>query len=138
MKITLKIFVWVIIFLLFFLPYVYALDHIYPVHVERVIDGDTIVVSLYLGLDIILAEQYVRLYGIDAWEIRGEEKEKGVVAKEYLEKRLEDAAVEIEIREEWGKRGKDKYGRWLGVVYANRVNINEELVEKGYAKKYEE
>jgi len=89
-----------------------------------------------IGLDIILAEQYVRLYGINAWEIRGEEKEKGVAAKEYLEKRLKDAAVEIETREEWSKRGKDKYGRWLGIVYANRVNINEELVEKGYARKY--
>ncbi len=30
--------------------------------------GDTIVVDLYLGLNVILDNQYMRLYGIDAWE----------------------------------------------------------------------
>ncbi len=43
-----------------------ALDFFYPAKVERVIDGDTIVVDLYLGLGVILDDQHIRLYGIDA------------------------------------------------------------------------
>ena len=78
----------------------FALDFLYPAGIERVIDGDTIVADLYLGLGVVLNDQYVRLYGIDAWETRGEEREKGLLAKEYLEKRLQEGKVEIEIRPE--------------------------------------
>ena len=53
--------------LLFWVPG-FALDHIYPAQVERIIDGDTIVVDLRLGLGVILDNQYIRFYGIDAWE----------------------------------------------------------------------
>lgn len=125
----------ILVFLLLLSPSIFALDFLYPAKMERVIDGDTIVVDLYLGLGVILDDQYIRLYGIDAWEIRGEEREKGLKAKEYLEERLSKGKVEIEMRPEWGK---GKYGRWLGIVYVGGVNINVELVEKGHAEEYEE
>jgi len=116
----------------------FALDFVYVAKLERIIDGDTIVADLYLGLNVILDDQYIRFYGIDAWETRGEEREKGLEAKEYLEERLSKRKIEIEIRPEWGQNGKGKYGRWLGVVYVDGVNINAELVEKEHAGKYEE
>lgn len=125
-------------FLLLFSASGLALDFLYPAKVERIIDGDTIVVDLCLGLNVILDDQYIRFYGIDAWETRGEEREKGLEAKEYLEERLSKGQIEIEIRPEWGQNGKGKYGRWLGVIYMNGVNINAELVEKGHAEEYEE
>lgn len=78
-----------------------------------------------------VGEQYIRLYGIDTWEITGEERPKGLLAKEYLEKRLEEGEVEIEIRREWGK---GKYGRWLGVVYVKGEDVNEETVREGQAR----
>ena len=59
----------------------FALDFLYPAKVERVIDGDTIIVDLYLGLGVILDDQYIRLYGIDAWEIKGKEREKGFLGR---------------------------------------------------------
>ncbi len=133
-----KILIIALTFLLLFSVPGFALDYLYPAKVERVVDGDTIVVDLYLGLGVILDDQYIRLYGIDAWEMRGEEKEKGLEAKEYLTKRLEEGKIEIEIRPEWGQNGKGKYGRWLGIVYVDGVNINAELVEKEHAENYEE
>jgi len=119
-------------------PCLFALDFVYPAKVERIIDGDTIVVDLFLGLGVILDDQYIRFYGIDAWETRGKEREKGLSAKKYLIQRLEKGKIEIEIRPEWGSNGKGKYGRWLGIIYVDGVNINVELVEKGHAEKYEE
>ena len=89
----------------------FALDFLYPAKIERVIDGDTIVVDLYLGLGVILDDQYIRFYGIDAWETRGEEREKGLKAKEYLEERLSKGKIEIEIRPEWGQNGKGKLAK---------------------------
>ena len=114
-----------------------ALDFKYPAKVERVIDGDTIVVDLSLGLGVVLNDQKIRFYGIDAWETRGEEREKGLLAKVYVEEQLASAAtVEIEIRPEWGRKGQGKYGRWMGVVYVDGENLNEELLDQGHAKVY--
>ncbi len=116
----------------------FALDHLYPSKVERVIDGDTIVVDLHLGLGVVLDDQYIRFYGIDARETRGEEREKGLEAKEYLEERLKEGNIEIEIRSEWGQNGKGSFGRWLGIVYVDGMNVNAEMMEKGHTVKYEE
>ena len=130
------LFPFILAFLFFLSSLAFALDYIYPAKVERVIDGDTIVVDLYLGLNVILDDQYIRFYGVDAWETRGEER--GLEAKEYLEERLSKGKIEIEIRPEWGQNGKGSFGRWLGLLYVDGVNINAELVEKGHAEEYEE
>ena len=127
-----------VLVLLFVSRLVFALDFVYVAKLERIIDGDTIVADLYLGLNVILDDQYIRFYGIDAWETRGEEREKGLKAKEYLKERLSKGQIEIKIFSEWGQNGKGKYGRWLGIVYVDGVNINIELVEKGHAQEYEE
>lgn len=139
--IALIILVGILVFLIFFLTSradsteILIPDRLYPAEVERVIDGDTIVVDLDLGLGVILDNQYLRLYGIDAWEMRGAEKPKGLLAKEFLIKVLEHGQVIIEIRLEWGSHGKGKYGRWLAVVYVAGVNVNELLVSQGHAER---
>ena len=46
------------------------------------------------------------------------------------------ATVESEIRPEWGRKGKGKYGRWLGVIWVDGQDLNEELVEQGHAEVY--
>ena len=133
-----KIFITALTFLVLFSASGLALDYLYPAKVERVIDGDTIVVDLQLGLGVVLDGQYIRFYGIDAWEPKGEQREKGLETKEYLTKRLEEGKIEIEIRPEWGRDGKGSFGRWLGIVYIDGVDINAEMMEKGYAEEYEE
>lgn len=133
-----RLIVLIIITLLLSSPLVFALDFLYPAKIERIIDGDTVVADLFLGLGVILDDQCISLYGIDAWEIRGKEKPKGLLAKEYIKSRLKEGEIEIEIRPEWGRDGRGKYGRWLGIIYVGGVNINDELIDREHAVKYEE
>ena len=128
------------VFLVFliFTSTAFALDFKYPAKVERVIDGDTIVADLYLGLGVVLNDQYIRFYGIDAWETRGEERPRGLLAKAYVEERVQEGGVVIEIRPEWGREGQGKYGRWLGIVFINGECLNQELVRQGHAQLYSE
>jgi len=81
--------------------------------VKRVIDGDTYVVDIHLGLDVVLVNQHIRAADINAPETRTrdpEEKKRGLEAKEKLRKAIEGKRIVVEIK----KRG--KYGRWLGVI----------------------
>ena len=82
-----------VLFLVFliFTSTVFALDFKYPAKIERVIVGDTIVGDLALGLVVVLDDQTIRFYGIDAWETRGEERAKDLLAKAYVEKQLASA-----------------------------------------------
>ena len=107
--------------------------HTYEVLVTRVIDGDSIVGELsthIMDVEIKLPDVYFRLLGIDTPEIRGEGKEAGFAARDYLRSMLEGQTVVISSEE------KDKYGRQLAVVYFNGVNINQLMIDKGYAKPY--
>jgi len=75
----------ILLVLLSFTSMAVALDFKYPVKVERVIDGDTIVVDLSLGLGVVLDDQYIRFYGIDAWETRGEKRLGGLLRVAFYE-----------------------------------------------------
>ena len=107
----------------------------YKAKVVKVYDGDTITVDFDLGLNVWLKGQTIRLYGIDTPELRGEEREKGLEARDYVR----DLILNKEVFIQTYKDKKGKYGRWLGVVLAEEVgNINEHLVKMGYAEVYEE
>ena len=108
--------------------------HTYEVQVTRVIDGDSIVGNVHthiMDVNLILTEVYFRLIGIDTPEIRGEGKEEGFAARDYLKGLIEGQTVVISSDE------KDKYGRQLATVFYNGLNINQHLIEKGYAVPYE-
>lgn len=104
---------------------------------DRVVDGDTVDCIIDLGFSILF-KQRVRLLGIDAWESRTrdkEEKVKGIAAKERVEELLAEHNNKFVLKTELDKKG--KYGRVLGVIYLNDVNMNELLVEEGHARPYE-
>lgn len=102
----------------------------YRAVVNRVIDGDTIEATIDLCFRI-LSEQRLRLLGIDAPEPR---EEAGERSKEYLRERIEGKEVIIEVAKA------DGFGRYLAIVYVedgdNMININEELLSKGFAEVY--
>jgi micrococcal nuclease len=105
----------------------------YKARLNRIIDGDTIDVDIDLGFDVKI-KQRVRLYGINTPEVRTKdlnEKQKGIEATEYLKKIL---PKEFIIQTILNKRG--KYGRVLGILWVNEENINERMVNEGYATKY--
>ena len=113
------------------------------VSIDRVVDGDTIDVSIDLGFDLIKKER-VRIAGIDTPEKSTrdlEEKALGLDATEWMKKNLEDTIAgddELTIRTEL-VGGMGKYGRLLGWLYVGEsdVSLNEIMIEQGYAWAYD-
>tara|TARA_S200000501_G_scaffold243165_1_gene227693 strand:- start:1103 stop:1519 length:417 start_codon:yes stop_codon:yes gene_type:complete len=113
------------------------------VSIDRVVDGDTIDVTIDLGFDLYKSER-VRVAGIDTPEKRTrdlEEKALGIDATNYLKKKLEETIEgdeELTIRTEL-KGGMGKYGRLLGWLYIGEdtISVNEIMIQEGYAWSYD-
>ena len=111
--------------------------------INRVVDGDTIDVTIDLGFDLYKKER-VRIAGVDTPEKRTrdlEEKALGIDATNWLKQKLEDTIdgeYELTIRTEL-KGGVGKYGRLLGWLYVGdeEVSLNEDMIEEGYAWAYD-
>tara|TARA_R100000935_G_scaffold4158_1_gene10024 strand:+ start:526 stop:948 length:423 start_codon:yes stop_codon:yes gene_type:complete len=108
----------------------------YSCTVDRVVDGDTCDVVLDLGFDILYRCR-VRLYGIDTPESRTrnkDEKVRGKLASAFLQKAIDNGKkVVIETKL---KDSKGKFGRVLGNVMVDGVNINQALVDNYLAVAY--
>jgi micrococcal nuclease len=106
---------------------------VYNAILERVVDGDTVDVTLDLGFSVHLKKQRCRLAGIDTPESRTrnlEEKELGLKAKERL-KELCVGSFKIQ------SLGKGKYGRILAIPYTeDGQDICQMLVNEGHAVEY--
>ena len=108
----------------------------YACEVERVVDGDTVDVVLDLGFDILYKSR-VRLYGIDTPESRTrnlDEKARGKMAAAYLERAINNGdkvVIQTKLKDSRGK-----FGRVLGDVVIDGLNINQTMVENNYAVKY--
>ena len=113
------------------------------VEINRVVDGDTIDVTIDLGFDLYKKER-VRVAGVDTPEKRTrdqEEKALGYDATNWLENKLNDAIAgddDLVIRTEL-VGGVGKYGRLLGWLYIGdaEVSLNEQMIEEGYAWAYD-
>ena len=110
---------------------------------DKVLDGDTIDVTIDLGFDLYKKER-VRVAGVDTPEKRTrnlEEKELGIDATNWLKKELEDGLAgddELIVRTEL-HGGVGKYGRLLGWLYVGdeTVSLNEQMITQGYAHAYD-
>ena len=113
------------------------------VSIDKVLDGDTIDVTIDLGFDLYKKER-VRVAGVDTPEKRTrdlEEKALGLDATYWLKQKLEDTISgddELTIRTEL-VGGMGKYGRLLGWLYVgdDDVSLNEQMIEEGYAWEYD-
>ena len=108
----------------------------YKCTVDRVVDGDTIDVTLDLGFDI-LHKCRVRLYGIDTPECRTrdlDEKARGKIAAGFVQSSVEEGEL-IQIRTKL-KDSRGKYGRVLGELIVDGININQSMIDKHYCVAY--
>lgn len=104
----------------------------YKAHVTSVYDGDTITVDIDLGFSTFLKNQKIRMYGINAPEIRGADHDNGVSSRDALRSRILDKDIILNtIKDE-----KEKYGRWLGKIEVDGENINNWMVVNHYAVAY--
>lgn len=103
----------------------------YETEIVSVYDGDTVTAKVYLGLDIYKVEK-LRLFGLNAPEVRGDERYEGLKSRNALRAKLKNAEV-VHIYTMNDKRG--KYGRLLAIIHADGVNINKWLIEERFAEK---
>jgi len=88
----------------------------YKCRIIKVLDGDTVEVDLDLGFNIRLADQKVRLLGIDTPESRTtnkEEKVRGLLSKKKLQEKLPVGSY-VKIVTHKKDDNDDKFGRILG------------------------
>ena len=125
----------------------------YDAKVISVIDGDTIRCHADLGFGIVCDTQNIRLARINAAEMKGPDASKAAQAKQALADLLLGKDVMIRTM----KNHKDRYGRYICEVWMKEdesgkiveaaavapinpedkwININDWLLEKGYAKQY--
>ena len=113
----------------------------YNATIRRVVDGDTVDVTLDLGFDILYNSR-LRLHGIDTPESRTRdliEKKYGLAAKAFVEAYLPVGSIRI-LTTSKDKTG--KYGRILGKFKAYDdytdawVNLNQLMIIKHHAVEY--
>ena len=113
------------------------------ISIDKVVDGDTIDVTIDLGFDLYKKER-VRVAGVDTPEKRTrnlEEKALGLDATAWIKNKLEgavDGDDDLIIRTELDG-GVGKYGRLLGWLYIGdaTVSLNEKMIDEGYAWAYD-
>ena len=108
----------------------------YKAKVVKVVDGDTMDVDIDLGFSIILAKQRIRLFGIDTPESRTRDKEEkfyGKLAGQFLKDRCKKGSY-ITLRTYLDKKG--KFGRILGEIVVDGVNLNQQMIKEHLAVEY--
>ena len=113
------------------------------IKINKVVDGDTIDVTIDLGFDLFKKER-VRVAGVDTPEKRTrdlDEKALGIDATNWIKEKLEGAIEgddDLVIRTEL-VGGVGKYGRLLGWLYIGdgELSLNEQMIAEGYAWSYD-
>ena len=108
----------------------------YGCKITRVVDGDTVDCILDLGFSI-LHKCRVRLFGIDTPESRTrdkDEKVRGKLAAKFLKDAI-DNGKKVILRTKL-KDSKGKYGRVLGEIIVDDININVAMIENYLAVAY--
>ena len=106
----------------------------YRAVVRKVYDGDTCTVDIDLGLGCWVHGEKVRLYRINAPEVRGAERPAGLRSRDFLRSQIDGKEVILQSV----KDKKGKYGRYLADIWLKKdngkwININDLMVQKKHA-----
>ena len=106
----------------------------YRAIVRKVYDGDTCTVDIDLGLGTWVHGEKLRLYRINAPEVRGSQRPDGLKSRDYLRSKIKGKEVIIQTV----KDKKGKYGRYLADIWladgGDWININDLMVQESYAE----
>jgi micrococcal nuclease len=112
----------------------------YHAHVTDVYDGDTLTVDIDLGLHTWLRGEKLRLYRINAPELRGADKARGEKSRDFLR----DLVLNRDVVLKTIADRREKYGRYLAEIWlldeqGAWVNVNDKMVKESHAeyKKYD-
>lgn len=111
----------------------------YKATVNRVVDGDTLDISIDLGFSMTM-KTLLRMYSINAPEIHGstpEERKAAKEAREYLASIVEGKEVKVTTA-----KPKEKYGRYLATVWLigkglQKESVNQMMINAGHAKPWD-
>lgn len=103
----------------------------------EVYDGDTVTIEIDFGMRIRKTERF-RLFGINAPEVRGSEREQGIKSRDVLREMILNQPVKVQTYRD----RKGKFGRYLASIFIGQpdapleqcTNVNEWLVENGFAE----
>ena len=118
--------------------------------ITAIYDGDTL--TVVLDIEGIYEKHKIRMYGINAPELKGITHKEGLISrnylislilgkdleleKEYTNKEINDMLKELKKTFRFKLLGEDKYGRILGEIYNDKECINDLMVLNGYAEVY--
>ena len=107
----------------------------YKAKITAAYDGDTCTADIDLGLSTIRSGEKIRLSRINAPEVRGTQREQGLISRDFLRNLILDKEVYIQTF----KDKKGKYGRYLGDIWLindddSLSNINDLMVSSGFAE----
>lgn len=121
--------------------------------VEQIYDGDTVRLTIDFGFGLTQNKVTFRLYGIDTPEMRGSEREDGVITRDWLRTQTCIEGTEFDgygfvtngiqnlvtiqtIPDPTYTASKGKYGRYLIILWDDDGNnLNHKMVDKGLAQK---
>ena len=108
--------------------------YIYNAKLGRVVDGDTVDATVDLGFDT-WKKVRIRLVGINTPESRTrdlEEKARGLAAKQFVVDMFKKHKNNFILH----SQGVGKFGRCLGIIFVDEVNVNKTLITEGHATEY--
>lgn len=97
--------------------------------VTHVIDGDTVSLQLDLGWKVALADEPVRIAGINAPELRSAA---GPAARDFLAELLPLGARVRVVSKRWGGE-REKYGRALAAIEGPAGDVAAAMIAAGHA-----
>ncbi len=91
-------------------------------------------VDIDLGFYTWIKKQRIRMVGIDAPEPRGQERKAGLAATKYMRDLVEGKEIIIQtVKGRDGGDSRGKYGHWLGRLYIDGLDVNQDMIDAGHA-----
>jgi len=106
----------------------------FPAVLERVVDGDTFVATIDQGMRSYQSGVWIRIAAVSCPEKRGLERAKGLIAMQGLRNLLRESSDAPLIIQPLAE---DSFRRWVSIVWAAGIEVNDWLVVNGLAKPWD-